>query len=40
MNSWPAAIAMIVFAVASSAAAWFTWQTRRITAPRNDRSQP
>lgn len=40
MTSWPAAIAMIALAVTAGAAAWFTWQSRRITAPRNDRSQP
>lgn len=40
MNSWFAAIAMVALVATASAAAWFTWQARRITASRNDRSQP
>lgn len=32
MNTWPGAIAMLGLAAILAAAAWFTWQTRRITA--------
>lgn len=39
MTSWPAVIAMLALAATTAAAAWFTWQARRITATRNDRSQ-
>ncbi|MFD8771387.1 hypothetical protein [Streptomyces sp. NPDC059916] len=34
MTTWPAAIAAVSLASAAIAAAWFTWQARRITAPR------
>lgn len=34
MNSWPAAIAMAGLAAILAAAAWFTWQARRITAAK------
>lgn len=34
MNTWPAAIAMVALALSITAAAWATWQARRITATR------
>jgi hypothetical protein len=39
VNTWPAAIAIVALAATTGAAAWFTWQARRITATRNEKRQ-